>query len=225
MKKSDNIRPGKNVNIVLDVDVYKEITDVRSATIFDTKDTEIILSQTSPPVARYNIGKEIIVTCIVRGKEKPHRIGFPCKILDIVEDYSLESAEHVQAIRVARQTGVKTYDVRMHYRVKPRLGSGIYLEVAYERVTLIDISLGGARFCHSRDNSIEPQSIIKIILSIDGLRFGLEAKTENVWYPSERRRRSNLEYVSIQFLKMDRTCSHSLSGKILAIEREFLAGA
>jgi hypothetical protein len=83
--------------------------------------------------------------------------------------------------------------------------------------------MGGARFCHTKDHPIESRTIINIILELDAQKFNLEAKTVNVWHPSEAGRRADLEYVSVQFIKLDRDCSYKLSGKILAIQRELLA--
>jgi hypothetical protein len=65
--------------------------------------------------------------------------------------------------------------------------------------------------------------MIKMILILDLERFDIEAKTVNVWYPSEAGSRADLEYVSVQFSKLDKKCSHLLSGKILTIQREFLS--
>jgi hypothetical protein len=218
-----DINPGMSVNIVADVDVDKEITEVRNAIVYDVDGAGLVLSQTNPPFTKYHINKEITVTYIVKGKDGLIRVGFPGKLVGILNDYSLYGSSVVQALSVLRQGGLKTYDLRMHYRINPKSDSGIHIYAGNERVSLIDISMGGARFCHSKDHPIESRIVINIILELDAQKFNLEAKTVNVWYPSEAGRRADLEYVSVQFMKMDKNCSHILSGKILAIQRELLS--
>jgi PilZ domain len=223
VEKLKDINPGMSVNIVADVDVDKEITEVRNAIVYDVDGVRLVLSQTNPPFTKYHIDKEITVTYIVKGKDGLSRIGFSGKLVSILNDYSLYSSNVVQALTMLRKSGLKTYDLRMHYRINPKSDSGIHIYVGNERVSLIDISMGGARFCHLKDHPIESRTIINIILELDAQKFNLEAKTVNVWYPSEAGRRADLEYVSVQFMKLDKNCSHILSGKILAIQRELLS--
>jgi hypothetical protein len=223
VEKLKDINPGMSVNIVADVDVEKEITEVRNAIVYDIDGASLVLSQTNPPFTKYHIDKEITVTYIVKGKDGLSRIGFSAKLVGILNDYSLYSSNVVQALTVLRKGGLKTYDLRMHYRISPKSDSGIHIYVGNERVSPIDISMGGARFCHSKDHHIESRTIINMILELDAKKFNLEAKTVNVWHPSEAGRRADLEYVSVQFMKLDKSCSHILSGKILAIQRELLS--
>jgi hypothetical protein len=222
-EKLRDINPGMSVNIVADVDMDKEITEVRNAIVYDVEGAKLVLSQTNPPFTKYHLDKEITVTYIVKGKDGLSRIGFTGKVVGILNDYSLYSSNVVQALNVLRKGGLKTYDLRMHYRISPKSDSGIRIYLGNERVSLIDISMGGARFCHSKDRPIESRTVINMILELDAEKFNLEAKTVNVWYPSEAGRRVDLEYVSVQFLKLDKNCSHNLSGKILAVQRELLA--
>jgi glutaredoxin-related protein len=221
--KLKEVNPGMSVNIVANVDMAKEITEVRNAIVYDVDGAKLVLSQTNPPFTKYHLDKEITVTYIVKGEDTLSRVGFSGKLVGILKDYSLYSSNVVQALNVLRKGGLKTYDLRMHYRVSPKSDSGIHVYVGGERVSLIDISMGGARFCHSKDRPIESRTILNIILELDAEKFNLEAKTVNVWHPSEAGRRADLEYVSVQFMKLDRTCSHNLSGKILAIQRELLS--
>jgi hypothetical protein len=221
--KLKEVNPGMSVNIVANVDMDKEITEVRNAIVYDVDGAKLVLSQTNPPFTKYHLDKEITVTYIVKGKDTLSRVGFSGKLVGIVNDYSLYSSNVVQALNVLRKGGLKTYDLRMHYRVSPKSDSGIHVYVGNERVSLIDISMGGARFCHSKDRPIESRTILNIILELDAQKFNVEAKTVNVWHPSEAGRRADLEYVSVQFMKLDKSCSHDLSGKILAIQRELLS--
>jgi hypothetical protein len=223
VEKLKEVNPGMSVNIVAHVDMDKEITEVRNAIVYDVDGVSLVLSQTNPPFTKYHIDKEITVTYIVKGEGSLSRIGFSGKLVGILNDYSLSGSSAVQALTVLRKSGLKTYDLRMHYRISPKSDSGIHISVGNERVSLIDISMGGARFCHSKNHPIESRTIINMILELDAQKFNLEAKTVNVWYPSAAGRRADLEYVSVQFMKLDRDCSYMLSGKILAIQRELLS--
>ena len=223
MEQLTDIKPGMSVNIVANVDMGKELIDVRNAMVYDVEGTRIILSQTTPPFTSYSLGNDITVTYLVKSKERLNRIGFSGKVDKILDDYNLYSTKTVQAISIMRRSAFTTYDLRMHYRVKPKSESGIGLFLKDERASLLDISIGGARFCHAKNNPVEVGTVIQLVLSLDGQRFIVEAKAVNVWRPYETERRGDLEYVSVHFLKLDKTCSHLLSGKILSIEREFLS--
>ncbi|MGA2331537.1 MAG: PilZ domain-containing protein [Syntrophales bacterium] len=223
MEKLKDIVPGMSVNIVADIDVDKEITEVRNAIVYDVDGANLVLSQTNPPFEEYHLDKKITVTYIVKGKDGLSRMGFSGKIVSILNDYSLYSSSVVEALNVLRKGGLTTHDLRMHYRISPRSDSGINIYVGHEQVSLIDISMGGARFCHSKDHPIESRNIIKMILEIDAQKFNIEAKKVNVWHLPEAGRRADFVYVSVQFTKLDKNCSHILSGKILSIQRELLS--
>jgi hypothetical protein len=218
-----DIRPGVSVNLIVYVDIRKEISDVRNAIVYDIDGVNIMISQTNPPLAKHHIDKEVTVTYLAKHKSGIRRIGFSGKVGKILYDYNLYSSKTVQAITIIREGGFKTCDLRMHYRVKPRSDSGINIYVKDKKANLIDISIGGVRFCNSRKDPIEPGSIIEIIITLDGQQFSLDAKTVNVWHSSEYANQKDMEYVSVQFLNVDKICSHLLSGKILSIQRELLS--
>ncbi len=223
MSKLVEIRPGMNVNIIAHVDINEEKTDVINAIVYDVDDVRIILSQTTPPLPEFYIGKEITVTYLARKEDELSRIGFTGEIIKVLNDYQLYSSQTVQAISVLRQGGFKAYDLRMHYRVKPKWDSGVDIYLEGEKVNIIDISMGGARICHVKKNPIKTGTAIAISLSIDRQKFVMEATALDVWYPHESDRKTDLEYITVQFQKLDKQCSHLLSGKLLAIQRELLS--
>ena len=225
MKNTVDAKPGLNVNIVITVDIQKEATDVRGAIIYDINGADVILSQTNPPFTRgRHIGKDVSVTYLIRENNDVARYGFEGKVVDIIKEYSLSSSNTVPAIRVKRYTGFKQYDLRMHYRVRPKLNDvSIALYLENEKVNLLDISIGGALFCHKSNRPIEPGKIGKIILSIDGQRFQIDVRNLAAWFPSDAGRQSDLQYVRVQFLNMDKACNHLLNVKLLAIQREILS--
>lgn len=223
MEKLTGLRPGMSVNIVTYVDVDKEIIDVKNALVYDANTAEIILSQTTPLISDDDIGKEITITYLTDQNASLTRVGFVGKVVNILSDYNLDASKTVQAIRVIKESDFISFDLRMHYRVKPKLNSDIYLSVAHEKVNLMDISLGGALFSHSKIRPIKPATYLNIILTIDGQEFSIEGKSVNTWHYAKSERSADLEYVSVQFLELDKRCSHALSGKILSIQRELLS--
>lgn len=223
MERNVEIKPGLNVSLSVNVDMLKETTDIRNAVIYDIIEKDIILSQTNPPIAKYMIGKNIDVTYVIKDIAGKKRLGFSGKVLSIISNYNLSANQTVPAVIVKRETGVKPFDLRMHYRVKPKSNSGLDLYWAEEKVSLIDISVGGARFCHARTRMIEYGQKLELTLVIDDESFNVPAKALKVWNQPSAGKISDLEYVSIQFLSLDKKCAHLLSGKLLAIQREILA--
>jgi hypothetical protein len=223
MENVIDIKPGMSVNLVAGVDIMKENTDVRNAIIYDVDGVNITLSQTNPPLTKYHIGKEITITYLNKQNNGVWRNGFSGKVLNILKDYNLFSSNKVQAITVIRESCFKTCDLRMHYRVRPISRSGINLYVEDEKANLIDISIGGVRFCRSKKLSVKPGKIFEITITIDEQKFSVDAKCVNVWHYSEYAKQQDLEYVSVQFLNIDKKCAHLLSGKILTIQRELLS--
>ena len=75
-EKLKDINPGMSVNIVADVDMDKEITEVRNAIVYDVDGAKLVLSQTNPPFTKYHLDKEITVTYIVKGKRRSQQNRF-----------------------------------------------------------------------------------------------------------------------------------------------------
>lgn len=222
MDDSIEIRPGINVNIIVNVDIDKEITDVRSAIIYDIAGMNIILSQTNPPFEKHHIGKNVTVTHLIRRKNDICRIGFSGKVIDVLNDYKHTSSSTVTAVVVKREIGINEYDLRLHYRVKPKSDSNLTLYAGGEKCNLIDISLGGAQFSHDKNHPIESGNIINILLVVDDDKFNIEAKTIRVWSSSATAEHRDMEYVSIQFLSIDKNVGNILSRKIMMIQRKNL---
>jgi hypothetical protein len=225
MNNTVDVKPGLNVNIVLTVDIQKEATDVRGAIIYDIRGTDVILSQTNPPfTGGRHIGKDVSVTYLIREKNDVTRYGFEGKVVNVIKEYNLSSSNMAPAILLKRYPGFNQYDLRMHYRLKPKLNDvSIALYLENEKVNLLDISIGGACFCHKSDRPIELGKIRKMILSIDEQRFRIDAGIRASWFPSDAGRQSDLQYARIQFLNMGKACNHLLSVKLFAIQREILS--
>ena len=214
-----DIIPGSNVDIVLDFDWLNEKIDVRRATVYDLNDERIVLSQTDPPTARYNIGKKVKITYLLMEKDGWVRYGINGRLVKIVTDYRLSGSETVQAIVIIPEPGREFFNLRLFYRLEPPLDCGLALFLKKEEVNIINISLGGAKFTHSKDNPIMPKNRLKLILQIDKQHYYIEAQALRV-SPVSGRMGKKLEAVALKFLNLDKKIQDLLSIKIRGVERK-----
>ena len=218
------LKPGLNVNIIFTLDIDKETVDVRTAIVYDIIGEDIILSQTNPPFVERHIGKEVSVTYLGRGNNNVERYGFDARVFSVIREYILNTSDTVPAIQVKRNTGLKQYNLRMSYRVKPR-SNDISLSIYYanEKVKILDISIGGALFCHKSDHPTEMGKIKRLNLFIEGQQYQIDCKIITAWFPSDTVMLPDLEYVKLQFLDMDKKCCRLLNEKLFSIQRESLS--
>lgn len=215
-----DIRPGMRVDIVVSTDFVKELTDVRRAVVYEIDKKRIVLSQSSPPLTRYYLNRGMVLTYIVAGKEGPIRVGVFCKLTDIVP-YRIASDEPVQAVVMNVKSGAELQNLRMHFRVRPRSDQNLAVYLENERANIVDISVGGAMLSHSDSRPYKVHDRIETSIVIDGERFEFVSLVLRVWRPYMDQRQ-RIEYVSVQFLDMDRRLNYLLGGKIFGIERENL---
>jgi hypothetical protein len=215
---SNTLKPGTGVNIIVAIDMLEEIADVRGATVYDIQGEHVMLSQTNPPFTKRYIEKDISVTYTTGTKDDLSRFGFEGSVVEILQDYPLYSSHVVPAILVKKRSNISQYNLRMQYRVKPRLqDSSLTISMENEKMNILDISIGGALLCHKSPAG-------KIILSIHGKQFHIDANVLSSYVPSEAGRDTNFEYLRIQFLDIDKSCKRLLGEKIIAIQREYLSG-
>lgn len=86
-------------------------------------------------------------------------------------------------------------------------------------MNILDISIGGAKFTHRKDQLVKPEEILEIILQVDEENFDIEAQVVRI-LPVGGRMAKKLESVSVQFLNLDMNTKDLLSKKIRDIERE-----
>jgi len=214
-----DIIPGSNVDIVLDFDWLKEKIDVRRATVYDLNNERIVVSQTVPPTARYNIGKRVKVTYLVMEKGDWVRYGIDGRLIEIVMDYRMSGSGTVQAMVIIPEPGHEPFNLRLFYRLEPPLDCGLSLFLKEEKVNIVNISLGGAKFTHSKDYPVMPRERLKLTLQIDAQRYNIGAQSLRISSISGRMAKK-LEAVAVQFLNLDRKIQDLLSTKIREIERK-----
>ncbi len=214
-----NISPGSNVDIVVDFDWSEETIDVRSATVYDFDDQSIILSQTSPPTAAYNIGKRVKVAYLVWEEDSLARYCMTGRLAEIITDYKLSGSQTAQALMITLEPGHECFNLRLFYRLQPPADSGIVIFINEEKVNIIDISIGGAKFTHRKDHPVKLKERLKLILQVNEQDFDVEAQVVGT-LPVSGRMARKLETVAVQFLNLDRKMKGLLSKKIRDIERE-----
>lgn len=214
------LRPGSKADVVIEVDYKKEKIDVRRSLAYDVIEENVILSQTNPPVTSHYISTKVVVTYLIREDNEYVRYGFEGTVSRIIRDYQLTSSEKVSAFMVEKKSDPVQFNVRMHFRVRPGINSGISLSIAGEKMNIVDISIGGAKVTHRNKFTIETKTRIRIILTIDGEEFPVEAMILRNWQTAATKRTDAIEYIAMQFMNVNVGVENQLAKKIREIERE-----
>jgi len=213
-------RPGSGIDIVVAMDYDTEVVDVRRALVYDILDHDIVVSQPNPPVTHRYLGNQVAMTYLVSENETRIRYGFHGIISDLIDDYTLSSAEKVRAVLLKRVSEPSRFNVRMHFRVKPGIDSDLGVTLNGEQVNVIDISIGGAKIIHHKDHGFKSQSKVKVVVNIDGEQYGLDAQILRVWIPSGSKKVENVSFLAMKFLNLERKAEDHLARKVREIERE-----
>lgn len=214
-----NIKPGMHIAITVDMDPLRETIDIKNSIVHDIVDRKIVAAQTDPPLLKSYLNRTIYITYLEKEAGKPVRYGFPAKVLEFIKDYRLTSSEMTQAIVLIQEAETEQYNLRMFYRLEPPSNSGLDIYIGGEKVSIIDISIGGANFSHSRSGPLQTNETVKIVLGIDGTETKIDARVLRVREPESDRLKKSLELVSVYFLNMPGSTKNALSRKIRDIER------
>ncbi|HNT43633.1 MAG TPA: PilZ domain-containing protein [Syntrophorhabdaceae bacterium] len=216
-----NIRPGLNINIIINIDHMRETVDVGNSIIHEMAGDRMIVAQTDPPVSRTHLGKELFVTFLDRSGGEPHRFGFPAIVLEFLKEFELSaSLKKVQALVLRKAGDFEEYNLRMFYRLEPPSDCGIRIAVDGKGVNLIDISIGGAKFSHEKVFPFEIGEPVRLSLYVDEVAYPVEAKVLRVWEPENERIRKTVALASVQFTDMEAYLKNVLARKIRDVERE-----
>jgi hypothetical protein len=221
--KMPNLKVGTTVNIIFENEIMKNKAHFMKALVYDIEDNKIIVSQTSPALNRRFLNRPIMVSFLAGVGGRNLRFGFPSKLLDLVNDYKIASEQSVEALILQQYEEAELVDFRMYFRVAPGMQSDISLILNEEKVNLIDISLGGARFTCPLDYSLRTADKIKFKLLIGIRVFNLDTIVREVWVPYDVSTNRNLKYVSVEFEYDDKQLEASLGKAILEIERHLLS--
>ncbi|OPY03120.1 MAG: PilZ domain protein [Syntrophorhabdus sp. PtaB.Bin047] len=215
-----NIRPGLNINIIVNINHMRETVDVGNSIIHEMAGDRMIVAQTDPPISRTHLGKELFVTFLDRSDGQPRRFGFPAIVVEFIKEFELSSLLKVQALVLKKAGAFEEYNLRMFYRLEPPTDCGIRISVDGKGVNLIDISIGGAKFSHEKVFPFEIGAPVKLSLYVDDVPYTVEAKVLRVWQPDNERIRKTVALASVQFTDMEAHLKNVLARKIRDIERE-----
>lgn len=213
------IKPGLSVNIIINIDYRKEVVETKNSIVHDVLGEKIIIAQTDPPISRTYIDKEIYVTYLDKEGGKPIRYGFPTRIIEFVKEYELAALQKTQAIVLLRKGLREEYNLRMFYRLEPPSNCGIDIFVNGTKVSILDVSIGGASFSHNKIYPFKTNQEVSVILVIGERASQIKSKVVRIWSPDDERMKKSLEFVSIQFLDMNGYIKNELGRKIRDVER------
>ncbi len=220
-----NIGPGSNVEIILDLDPLKETIDVRRAIVHDVNGDRFILSQTTPPARASHVGRDVRVTRLHRMGDQLARQGFSGRLAGIIREYRLNASRIVQALDVLKISPFETYNLRMHYRVRPGSEWSARIAIDYRPVNLLDISLGGALFSHGGKTPFTFGETVQVAYrGEDGKRHLIGAVVKRVWEPRDGSC-AGLQCVAVRFTRMDKDLERELGREIMEIQRASLCKA
>ncbi|MFA6413024.1 MAG: hypothetical protein WCW53_10040 [Syntrophales bacterium] len=206
------IRPG------LSLDVVDQNRHMKSL-IYDVIDRRIIIAQTTPPLAKHNLNREVSLTFLMRKDGQPVRYGVQAKVTDFITNYKLSSSE-VVAVGLEQKTRLDIYNLRLDFRVRPPADSNLSIEWKGQRLNIIDISVGGFQFSYRSKDVPEIYEEFKIALIIDEYFLELPVKVLRVTAPVAHD--PDLHYVGAIFKGNSRDYERYLMRKILEIQRKLL---
>jgi hypothetical protein len=206
------IRPG------LSIDIVDQSRHMKSL-IYDVINRRIIIAQTTPPLTKHNLNRDISLTFLVRKDGQPVRYGVQAKVTDFINNYNLSSSE-VTAVGLEQKTRLDIYNLRLDFRVRPPADSNLSIEWKGQRLNILDISVGGFQFSYRGEDAPEMNQEFKITVIIDEYFLELAAKVLRITAPVSHD--PDLHYVGAKFMGNSRDYERHLMRKILEIQRKLL---
>lgn len=217
------ITPGLSIDFVFENDYHRGNFRLLNAIVYEVSGRKITISQPSQQLASSQLGQGVIVTyCITQGGQT-ERYGFSAKVTSFINDYKIGSLQHSTALVLERKSTAEEMNVRLHFRIKPTLDCGLSLYHRENKLNLIDISLGGARFTDDKIGQLSADDTIPLKLEIDQRLFAVEARVIRSWLSTLPGKIKKIQFVAVKFLYGNPDMEQLLSNKILAIQRQRLA--
>lgn len=223
MLKAPELKIGTTIDIVFENEINKSNAHYMKALVYDLESNNIIISQTSPPLSRHFLKRRILVTFLANVEKRVLRFGFSARLIDLNTNYQIASNKSVEALIINKIEKPSQVDFRMHFRVKPPSQSSVNLFFQEEKINLINISLGGAKFTYPKSHLFLHGDTVKFKLIIDSTVFEINAKVRNISQPNEFSANKTLQYVGVEFEHNNRQLDSALSRAIIGIERQMLS--
>jgi hypothetical protein len=221
--KMPELRIGTRIDIVFENEINKSNAHYMKALVYDYENKDIIISQTSPALSRHFLNRRIMVTFLANVKNRVLRFGFTARLTDLMTNYKISSDKIVEALVLKQLEDIEQVEFRMNFRVKPPSQSTVSLFFQEEKINLIDISIGGAKFTYPKSHLFLQGDTIKLKLIIDATVFDLKAKVRNVVLPHEFSANKTLQFVGVEFEHDNRQFASVLGRAIIGIERQMLS--
>jgi hypothetical protein len=216
------IKAGMRLDVIFENELMKNSAHYMKAVIYDFSDDFVIISQTSPALNSHFLNRRLLLTFLMKTENRLLRLGFPGKLLEIISDYEIASGNRLEALRVKKYADPEPVDFRMYFRVKPSSQSDLCLFLQNEKVSLLDISIGGAKFSYAKGHAFQPSDKVNFRLLIGNSVFHLEGQVRHVEGPLPGATNKNIQYVSVEFQYEDKKAEAVLGRAIIDIERELL---
>ncbi len=217
------LKAGISLDIIFENEIAKSNAHYLKAVVYDYENDLITISQTSPALNRSFLDRRILITFLASTEGRVLRFGFPARLIDLIATYQIASGNAVEALQVKKYADPEPVDFRMYFRVRMPSQSDLSLFLKEEKVNLMDISIGGAKFTYPKNYTFRPADLVKCTLIIGSTIFNVNAKVRSVTTSREEAANRNLQYVSVEFIPENKKLEASLSKAILDIERELLS--
>ncbi|MFO7570047.1 MAG: PilZ domain-containing protein [Smithellaceae bacterium] len=221
--KTPQLKAGERLDIVFENELHQGNAHYLKAVLYDVEKNALTVSQTSPALGRQFLNRRIRVTYLVRVENRVLRFGFAGLLLDLMTDYPIASGKTVEALLIKKEGRAEPTDFRMYFRVKPPSDSDVCLFWEEEKVSLLDISIGGAKFSYPKSYRFQPGETVEFKLLIDKAVFDVAARVRNVREPHPDGSSKNIQFVSVEFDRGDRKMDAALGRAIIDIERALLS--
>jgi hypothetical protein len=221
---TQEIKPGMPLDIVFENEFNQPHAHYMKAVVYDCNKKFITISQTSPALNKNFLKRRVLATFLVFHKSRALRFGFSAYLTDLIGDYEISSQKTVEALLLKKLNEQEPVDFRMYFRVQPPSDTSLHLYHKEEKVNLLDISIGGAKFIHPKRHVFQRNDKVsfKLIIAADAV-FNIDAVVRNVQEPDINATNRNIQYVSVEFRPNDRKMETSLGKAIMDIERSLLS--
>ena len=216
------LKAGMPLDIVFENEINRPNAHYLKAVVYDYNNNFITISQTSPALNRRFLKRKVLVTFLMRIENRILRFGFPGLLADLISDYAMSSDKTTEALLIKKLAQPEPTDFRMYFRVKPPSNTDLCLFLEEQKVSLLDISIGGAKFMYPKSQIFRPGDTVQFKLLIHEAVFNIDANVRNVREPDLNAAGRNVQHVSVEFHHDDKKMETSLGKAIMDIERSLL---
>ncbi len=224
-----NLRPGRNVDLVVFTDLENDIIDTRSTTIHDITDKGlVILAQPSRPLGPSAKGKPVEVTFLGRYQDAPGgrwlRVGYNTKVLGVLQEYAINPTSRESVIVVPAPQKLVQHTLRLHYRLEPPadVDLELFLEPDHQPVPIVDISQGGVRFVHSAAWNFSRGFKLKFTLTSGRLALPMQGRVIASYQGGPGGKLAQ-NHTAVQFFELEKDIRIQLGNLLNQLSRRELA--